>query len=85
MESMNEIIKSNQCQFSSLSNISEGNAVLPPQSLMRSLKLFIRRHLTARQDRTMHMYANKLISLFYIFEDKKIQPIILHFLIKHEA
>lgn len=71
MESRNEIIKSNQCQFSSLSNISEGNTDLPPQSLMRSLKLFIRRHLTARQDRTMHMYANKLISLFYIFEDKK--------------
>lgn len=71
MKSRNEIMKSNECQFSSLHSIAEGDAILPPQSLIRKLKLFIRRHITTKQDRALHMYANKLISFFYMFDDGK--------------
>ena len=62
-----KIVHENECQFSSLSDIAEGNAELPPQSLIRKLKLFIRRSLSAKQDRQLHRYLDKLISLFFIF------------------
>jgi hypothetical protein len=67
LKSTIDIINENECQFSSLSDIAEGNAELPAQSLTRRLKLFIRRHLTTKQDRQLHRYADKFISLFFIF------------------
>lgn len=71
MESKSEIIKAKECQFSSLQSIAEGNAEVPPQSLVRKLKLLIRRNLSTRQDRALHMYADKLIGFFNIFEGGK--------------
>lgn len=64
-------LNGNECQFSSLSSIAEGNAKAPQQSLLRKFKLFIRRRLTTKQDRKLHRYANTLISLFYKSGDKK--------------
>ena len=63
-------INANECQFSSLQGIAEGNADMPTQSLTRRLKLFIRRHLTTKQDRELHRYVDKLISFFYISKDR---------------
>lgn len=70
MEQKIKNINANECQFSSLQSIAEGNADMPPQSLLRKLKLFVRRHLTTQQDRKLHIYADKLISSFCILEDK---------------
>lgn len=74
MEQPNKRISSlSDCQFSSLQSIAEGNAALPAQSLIRRLKLFIRRHITPKQDRELHMYVDKFIGFFYMFEDSKEQ------------
>ncbi|MHC1717146.1 MAG: hypothetical protein AB9883_00605 [Acidaminococcaceae bacterium] len=70
MERKIKNINANECQFSSLKGIAEGNAAVPPQSLLRKLKLFIRRHLTAKQDRKLHIYANNIIRLFHASDDK---------------
>ena len=71
MESKIEIIKSKECQFSSLQGIAEANAEVPPQSFIRKLKLFIRRNLSTQQDRSLHIYADKFISFFSISEGGK--------------
>ncbi len=70
MEQKFKNINGKECQFSSLAGIAEGNADMPTQSLLRKLKLFVRRNLTTQQDRKLHIYADKLVSLFYASEDK---------------
>lgn len=70
MEQKIKNVNTNECQFSTLQGIAEGNADMPPQSLLRKLKLFVRRHLTTQQDRKLHIYADKIISLFYVSEEK---------------
>ena len=64
----------NECQFSSLQSIAEGNAQTPPQSLIKQLKLFVRRHLSPSQDRTLHRHANTVIDRFVTLRGKNIHP-----------
>lgn len=52
-----------ECQFSSLQSIATGDADIPSQSIIRLLKVHLRRHLTVDQDRMLHFYANKLFCL----------------------
>ena len=52
----------NECQFSSLQDIAEGNAQTPPQSLVRQLKLFVRRNLSPQQERTLKQHVNAAIA-----------------------
>ena len=52
-----------ECQYFSLKSISAGDADMPSQSVMRLLKVLLRRHLTVNQDRMLHVYANKLLCL----------------------
>ena len=62
----------NECQFSSLQGIAEGTAQTPPQSLIRILKLFVRRQLSTQQDRLLHQYANTAIDCLVKLKGKKI-------------
>lgn len=64
MDMQREIINSNECQFDSLKSIAEGNAKTPPGSLVRHIKLSIRRHLTPSQDRILHQKVNAVIDWF---------------------
>lgn len=60
----------NECQFPSLKSIAEGNAQVPPRSLIRHLTLFVRRHLSPRQERFLYQKANALIDSFLRLKGK---------------
>ncbi len=66
-----DIVNAKECQFTSLEGIAEGNAETPPISLVRHIKLFIRRRLTPKQDRLLHQKVNGLINWFYRLIGKK--------------
>jgi hypothetical protein len=55
---------SNECQYHCLPLIAEGNAEIPPQSLSRRLKLFIRRHLSPGHERAIKLYSNSFMNWF---------------------
>lgn len=65
MDMQQKIININGCQFNSLRSIAEGNAKSPPASLIRHIKLAIRRQLTPSQDRMLHQKVNAAIDRFY--------------------
>lgn len=71
MDMQRKTINSNECQFASLKSIAEGNAETPPASLVRHIKLVIRRHLTPKQDRIIHQKVNAVIDWFYKLIGKK--------------
>ncbi len=64
MDIRQETAGTNECQLNSLKNIAEGNARTPPATLMRHLKLAVRRRLTSRQDRILHQNVNVAIDWF---------------------
>lgn len=64
MNMQQNTINSNECQFASIKSIAEGNAKTPPASLLRHIKLTIRRHLTSSQDRNLHQKVNAAIDRF---------------------
>jgi hypothetical protein len=64
MDMQRETIDSNECQFASLKSISEGEAETPPVSLLRYIKLSIRRYMTPSQDRILHQQVNAVIDRF---------------------
>lgn len=51
----------NQCQFTSLPTISEGDATLPHQSLSKQMKFFIRRNVSSETDRKIHRFYNNVL------------------------
>jgi hypothetical protein len=57
-------MKSYECQIPCLRQMSQGSAEVPPQSLIRCLKLAIRRRLTPRQERALKARLNNLINWF---------------------
>ena len=59
-----QTINSNECQFASLKSVAEGYAKTPPASIVRYIKLAIRRHLTPSQDRILHQKVNAAIDRF---------------------
>lgn len=64
MDMQRKTINSNECQFAGLKSVAEGNAKTPPASLVRHIKLAIRRHLTSNQDRILHQKVNSAIDRF---------------------
>lgn len=70
MDRQREIINSCECQYTSLKGIAEGNALTPPASLVRHIKLAIRRYLKPSQDRILHQKVNDVIDRFYILTGK---------------
>jgi hypothetical protein len=64
----------NECQFVSLQGIAEGNAETPPQSLLRRLKLLVRRHLSPGQERILKKHANTIIDWFVRLRGKDTPP-----------
>ena len=51
------------CQIPSLQGMAEGNAPVPRQSLLRLLKLAVRRRLSPRQERAFKARSNELMNL----------------------
>ncbi|KUO53562.1 MAG: hypothetical protein APF76_12195 [Desulfitibacter sp. BRH_c19] len=70
-----ETIKSNECQFAILKSIAEGNVKAPPASLIRHIRLAIKRHLTPNQDKAIHQKVNAVIDWFYKLIGKNISTI----------
>ncbi len=60
-----ETINYIECQFTNLKSIAKGNAKTPPLSLIKRIKLAIRRHLTLRQDRMINQKINAVIDWYY--------------------
>lgn len=59
---MNQNVNQNECQFVSLRDIAEGNDKTPPISLVRHIKLFIRRHISPSQERNLYKQADAIIA-----------------------
>lgn len=62
------------CQIPGLQFIAEGMAKMPPQSLARRVKVFIRRHLTPGQERAFKHFTNNLINRYAISRGKNGKP-----------
>lgn len=71
---MNQTVNQNECQFASLQGIAEGNDKTPPVSIIRHLKLFIRRHLSPSHERTLFKQADALINRFLMFKGTSAVP-----------
>jgi hypothetical protein len=50
------------CQMPCLQNLAAGKAQVPPESIKRKLRLFLRRHATSRQVRLIKMKSTQLIN-----------------------
>jgi hypothetical protein len=62
------------CQFPGLRSISEGEAVSPPASLLRQVKLFVRRHMTPSQERVFKSKTNALLNWIAAKRGKSVRP-----------
>lgn len=65
---MEEKVNQNECQFVSLQGIAEGNDKTPPISPLRHVKLFIRRHLSPKQERALFKKADDAIDKLLIIK-----------------
>lgn len=61
----------NECQFASMKNLAQGNAEVPPQSLSRHLKLFLRRHMSPGHERALKRYSNSIVDWLIRLRRKK--------------
>lgn len=68
---MNQNVNQNECQFASLKYIAEGNDKTPPASPIRHLKLFIRRHISPKNERVLYIFVNSMIDRLHIFKNDK--------------
>jgi hypothetical protein len=69
------------CQIPSLQSVQTGLAELPPQSLLRRLKLLVRRRMTPSQERTFKRRTNNLLNRFSFIpggEVKPAEPVVNH-------
>lgn len=71
---MNQYVNQNECQFASLQDIAEGNDKTPPASLIRHIKLFIRRHISPSHERILYKYADAVISKLNILKGECTPP-----------
>lgn len=62
------------CQFPELQTISEGEAASPPASLLRRLKLFVRRNMSPSQERIFKSKTNSLMNWFSVRRGKPARP-----------
>ncbi len=62
------------CQISSLGALAEGRAPMPPASLLRRLKLLVRRHLSPAQERKLKMRTNALLNRFARLTGRGVRP-----------
>lgn len=65
---MNQNVDQNECQFVSLQGIAEGYDKTPPASLIRHLKLFIRRHISPSHERALYKKVDAVIDKFLMFK-----------------
>lgn len=63
-----------KCQLPAFQNIAVGYAKGPPESLIRRLKLAIRRRLTPRQERTLRRHLNNLMNRFSRLTGRATKP-----------
>lgn len=63
-----------ECQFFCFPDVTEGLAEVPPQSPLRRLKLFIRRHLSPGHERTLKKHTNSVMNWFAKLRGKKTRP-----------
>jgi len=62
------------CQIPGLQLIAEGGAEMPPQSFLRQVKVFIRRHLTTGREREFKKFTNDLLNRYALFRGRSGKP-----------
>jgi len=67
----------NDCQIPCLRGIAEGEAPMPPASLARRIKLFIRRRLSPSQERVLKARTNGLLAWAATRRGEPARPVIL--------
>ncbi len=67
---MDQQVNQNDCQFASLRDIAEGVDKTPPATLIRHLKLFIRRHISPSHERILYKKVNAVISWCFKLKGK---------------
>lgn len=62
------------CQIPCLQMIATGRAEVPPQSLARRAKVFVRRHLTPGRERTFKTFTDGWMNRFALWRGKSAKP-----------
>jgi len=62
------------CQIPCLQLVAEGIAEVPPESLVRRVKLAIRRHLSPSRERAFRVYTNDLMNRFAVLTGRSSKP-----------
>jgi len=62
------------CQIPGMQLIAEGRAETPSQSLVRRVKVFIRRHLTPSRERAFKNFTNDLMNRYALSRGKSRKP-----------
>jgi hypothetical protein len=62
------------CQLPCLAQVAEGRAELPPESLARKAKLFVRRNVSPTRERAMRSYTNDLMNRFAELRGEPTKP-----------
>lgn len=63
------------CQIPSLRLLADGTGEVPPQSLMRRLKLAIRRRLSPAQERAFKAWSNELMNRLCKLTGRQLKPV----------
>lgn len=72
---MNSINRASDCQIPCLQSISTDTTDAPNKSLLRRLKLAVRRRLSPQQERKFKMTTNKWMNQMYQFLGKNPKPV----------
>lgn len=63
-----------ECQFASLQSIAEGNAPMPRQPFIKTLKFFIRDHMSEKDYAILRKYYHSLTGFFFRKKSKQAFP-----------